>query len=186
MEFECRYTHDLAYNQTLLRQIRRRSMGSTLFWLLFLVFSAGMGLYCFWTSGFVWQCVIYGFLFLLSLFEVASPPIMVRQAWKKNCAKWGRDRFETTVTFGGSVHYLDDTGMEADIPWNRITELERSGAIFILRGEEVVKQRNGRKRLKKTDYLFFPAAGFADGTGAAFLEWLKSEHPKISLTGTSA
>ena len=181
MNQECRYVHDWDYNMLLFRQMRRRAFMNTLFWLGFLVLMAAMSFYTFQEEGGInVVSIIYGVLALVPVFALIYPNFEVKRAWKKNCAKWDQDRFEMEVHFGDSVHFQDDTGLEGDIPWYKIAELEKSGPLFILRGEEIDKKR---KRYKKLDYLFFPASGFPDGTGDAFLEWMKENHPKIPITG---
>lgn len=181
MELECRYTHDLDYNMALFRQVRRQNIWTYFFWVLFLVFTIVMSVVTFREKrGMNVATGIYIVFSLTAVGAMLLPSFQVRNAWKKNCAKWGREKFETVVTFGDSVRLNDDTGMEADIPWHKIAELKKAGTFLILRGEE---KQKAKKRPRKVDYLYCPLSGFSDGTGQVLLDWMKEHHPKIPLTG---
>ncbi len=181
MEFECRYIHDQDYNMALFRQIRWQNIGAYLFYFLFVAFSIFMAVLTFrQEKGMNLTTVIYIVFLVIALAAIVMPRIQVVRAWKKNCEKWGRDKFETTVTFGDSVRLVDDTGLEADIPWHRIAEVAKAGPFMVLRGEEI---RGRKKKLTKVDYLYCPLSGFSDGTGQALRDWMKEYHPKIPITG---
>ncbi len=181
MEFECRYTHDWAYNQALYRAIRRQNLASTLFWVLFAAFGGAMCVYSVHSAGsFTAVSAFYALILAAVLLFLLSVPLQVRRGWRKNCEKWGRDSFEAELKFGQSILFHDDTGMEADIPWSKVTELVLLGDFFLLRGDQPARKKG---RTKKVNFLYFPKSGFADGTGDAFLLWVAREHPGVALSG---
>ena len=180
MEFECRYIHDQDFNMALFHQVLRQNVGTYIFWSLLLAFSVFIMCYGFaHGTGVDLRTAVYVVFITLSLYQLISPSVLVRRTWKKNCAKWGREKFQILVTFGNSVRLSDDTGMEADVPWYKVAEFRKAGDFLLVRGEEA--QRG--KKPKKVDYLYCPLSGFADGTGRALRDWMREHHPKIPLKG---
>lgn len=170
-QFECRFTQDWYYTKRLYSYTRKKRWPLTVFWACFTIFLLGMaGFQMLSSSG-----VTFGLLYLLLAFYSAwrgfGGYVRLRENWKATCARTGTDSSETVVTFGDCVRIQSAEIQNLEIDWPTFEKWNAYDA------GEYIHFALPRKGKQGGGSLYVPRAGFADGTGEAFLEWLEQEHP---------
>jgi len=167
-EFVCRYVQDWAYTQTLYAHTRKQDP-IRFFWYALIPLVLALAAH-YLLRGSVFFGTIYVLILLQALWKAFGGHIRLRRRWAKTCRTAGTDRIETTVTFGTQVTVADSSGVRMEFPWARFEKLclRESGPYLRFSGD---RRRDGR--------LYIPRAGFADGTGEAFLAWIAAEHPAL-------
>ena len=110
-------------------------------------------------------------LFLFTLWKGFGGPVRVRRRWKKICKQRGKDCIETVFQFGDTVRLSDDSGVAIEFTWDvfeKSYKLKEMGPY--LKFEDSPKKKNN---------LYLPEYGFADGSGDAFLAWVREVHPAL-------
>ena len=166
--FTCRYVQDWTYVKTLDRHIsrtNRKIRGFFWAWVVLLILCVILTL----DSGPF--RVVYAIMAVYFAYRAFfHRAVMLRVSWNRTRKQKGTDRIEVAVEFGESILVTDDSSASVNLPWSTLKEIQDSGNYFEL--------LNGVARR-----VYVPKAGFEDGTGRAFWNWIGQEHPEIKRTG---
>ena len=169
VQFECRFTENWEYQKQLYSYTRKKNKGLLIWWCCLCLFLVCMTVREFMTPTKVFAPV-YLMITLFALWRGFGGPIRVRHRWKKVCAKAGTDQIESVFTFGDKVRISDSSGVAVEFEWPLFEKL------YMLQGFGPYFRFEGSRRKGN---LYLPRAAFEDGTGKAFTDWIKQNHPGL-------
>ena len=170
MPFTCEYTQNWERVQWVGRMERSRNRKWKTAWIVFCVFCLGMAAFCAAAELSGWLTGLYGLMALFCLYRAFLRGMLrMRRQWKRSCEMMGDNHYEVVFLLGDNIRIEEGGSHAVELPWERIGSVAEAGDCLRLSGREKWNQV----------CFYLPRAGFADGTGRAFLEWLDREHPEL-------